>query len=210
VSDANLAPIVLGCSWPIRREILAEHSWKFSVLESDFNFEGVIGSSTDSPLHVAKATAHALSSHFDECAPPVVLLTVAQVFVVDGAVRHPAQTENDAIALLRAVSNKVITLRTAVVATQCPHGRQAEEIDECTVEFGPISDDLATRVAKRTFSKPCSGIPLRDPEIKLRCKLLSGSEEAALGMPIEAARRVVGAAVAPCGASEYSHKPFSR
>lgn len=210
--DANfrVLPIVLGCSWPVRREILAENSWKFSVLESSFNFEGVIGSSTDSPVHVAKTTAHALASHFDACTSPVILLTVAQVFEIDGVVRHPAQTESEAVDLLKAASNRVVTLRTAVVATECPHGPQAVEVDECSVEFGPISSDLAARVAKRTFSKGPSGLPVRDPEIKLRCRLISGSEDSVLGMPLEAAQRVVRAVIYCGGNSNNNPKTTSR
>jgi predicted house-cleaning NTP pyrophosphatase (Maf/HAM1 superfamily) len=189
--QCNHSQIFLGSSSVSRRKLLEENNWKFTTLESNVDLEAEIGKSTDSPVHVALTMAHAMKPHFEDADESVVLLTVAQVIKCNDSTWHPPQTAAEAEAILLALSEQRVTTVTAVVATICPGEAQVHDVDECVLSFSKLSPELVSRVIKRNFSAHSSGLPLNDPELKLRRSLLSGSLDSALGMPLLTSIRVI-------------------
>lgn len=183
--------VVLGSASTTKRRILEERGWVFTVLESNRDLEQAVGKSTDSALHVAKTIAHALLPHFEDAEKPVILLTVAQVYKVGDLVHHPPSDEAAAIALWQTFSGCTVLFQTAVVATVCPCGNQVFDIDDASVSFQTISKDMATRLAKRNYTENSKNCPIHDVELKLRCRIESGTENSVLGMPVGTCERLL-------------------
>ena len=204
ISGFSRSKIVLGSSSIARKRILESNGWRFSILESNVDMEVEIGKSSDSPLHIALSTAHALLPHFqdNDIDDSSVLITVAQVIECEGRYYHPPQTIEAAEVLLLALSDHRVHTYTAVVATLCPAGFQVHDIDETTISFGKLSDELVKRIVKRSFSIHTNTLPLDDPELRLRCAIESGTRDSAFGMPLCNTLRVIEAVLNDGGLSD--------
>jgi predicted house-cleaning NTP pyrophosphatase (Maf/HAM1 superfamily) len=176
--------VVLGCCSTTKRTILEEHGWNFTVLDSTtIDMEVFVGKSTDSPLHVAKTVAHAMLPHFEDATQPVFLITTAQVLKVGDKVYHPPNDEAAAVELWQSISDQTVHFSTAVVGTLYPSGEQVSEIMDATATFKTISKEMAQRLVTRNYTPTTKNLPIRDVELKLRCCIDSGTEDAVLGMP---------------------------
>lgn len=189
-ADTN---VVLGSASITKRHVLEQRGWVFTVLEYNCDLEVAVGKSTDSPLHVAKTIAHALLPHFEDAEKPVILLTAAQVYKIGDSesVRHPPADEAEAVGLLQDLSDQTVHFQTAVVATICPGGHQVNEISDAIVSFKTISKDMATRLVKRNYTVNSKNCPIQDVELKLRCRIESGTEDSVLGIPVDACENVL-------------------
>ena len=187
----GVSNIVLGCGSITKRELMEKMGWRFTVLESNIDFEVSVGKSTNSPLHVAKTIAHALLDHFEDATKPSILITTAQVLKVGEVVYHPPATEADAIDQLVAISNQTVHFTTAVVVTICPSGEQVNEIDESVTTFQTITPEMAERLVKRNYTDKSKNLPMKDVELKLRCSIESGTEESLLGLPVAACQNAL-------------------
>ena len=86
---------------------------------------------------------------------------------------------------------------TAVVATHLPSGRQASQVDICTVHWSGIPSEqqdaaaLAVLVAKEDVMHSCGGFLIEDEDFLRHVERIEGDLDSIRGLPVKATKKAI-------------------
>ncbi len=174
--------IILGSQSKGRKEVMERMGIACSLMSADIDEKAV---RRDDVQELTKAIAHAKADVLvDRITYPAILITADTVVVCNGKIREKAETREEAADFLREYSLHPLQTVTAVVITNTATHEQKEGVDEATVWFRPIPEDVIIQMASRPDIFDFAGaFAFQD---SLQAKYIDhfeGEEESILGLP---------------------------
>ena len=111
------------------------------------------------------------------------VLAMGQACMIDGVLRGNPSSCEEAAAMLRAASGRVVTVVTAVVVKK-ENGTLAEATTSASLYFSEISEDVVKAcAAKRTALEAVGGLAVQEPTLRRLVTRLDGHIDCVLGCP---------------------------
>ena len=146
-SPLERVPLVLASASPRRRDLLRDMGLSFTVHAADVDEKtGLPADPAEHARQVAERKAHALSERFREA----VLLAADTIVVIDDRILGKPADDDEAVAMLRALSGRAHVVMTGVCVAHPARDRFYSRVVATTVHFREIGDEEIRRyVASR-------------------------------------------------------------
>ena len=128
--------LILASGSPRRRELMALITPDYRVVTSDVDESEIMA---DTPAHLAQALACAKARAVAQNCPGDTVIGCDTVVDCDGMVFGKPRNEEDAVAMLRALSGRSHKVHTGVCV--CQDERAAATVETTTVHFSPIPEE---------------------------------------------------------------------
>ena len=192
--------IILGSSSASRGQILVDLGWNFHVVSPNLNEEKYLSTyshEAEDPLKIpvllAKEKCQAILKKMTDIVEPTVILTCDQIVLYRNTIRNKPKSRQEAKEFLMSYQqNEIIQTVSAVVATHVPSGKQATDIDICTIYWNGIPEDVIENklLDKEEIYSSCGGFLIEDPDFLACIGRIDGDLDSIRGMPIKTTKRV--------------------
>jgi septum formation protein len=203
VVTPNIPEENYSCEDPLMLPILLAKEKAKAILKKLFDYD-----ETDASAATASSSSlsSSLSSSYTNTSPytslpytsssasSTVILTCDQIVLYHGhEIRNKPRNRQEAKEfLLSYQKNEIIQTVSAVVATHFPSGKQAVEIDLCTIHWKGIPEDVIENklLDKEEIYSSCGAILIEDPDFLAYVDHIDGDLDSIRGMPIKATKKV--------------------
>lgn len=192
--------IILGSSSASRGQILVDLGWNFNVVSPNLNEEKYLSTyshEAEDPLKIpvllAREKCQAILKNMTDIVEPTVILTCDQIVLYRNTIRNKPKSREEAKEFLMSYQhNEIIQTISAVVATHVPSGKQATDIDICTIYWNGIPEDVIENklLDKEDIYSSCGGFLIEDPDFLAYIDRIDGDLDSIRGMPIKTTKRV--------------------
>ena len=175
-------PLVLGSSSPYRKMLLKRLGLPFKTDEPAINETPANGELPDQLVRrLAIAKARAVSIRH----PDSLIIGCDQVGIVDGQIIGKPGTHDAAVAQLRDVSGKTISLLTGLCLLNSHNGNFQDVIVPFMVKFKRLSEEVIERYLVREKPYDCTGsVRVEGLGIALLESLKGDDPNALIGLPL--------------------------
>jgi septum formation protein len=182
--------IILGSASTSRQEIFRAMGFDFEVLTANINEKAIrLPDPRELVLAIATAKADALLKRVDD---NTILVTCDQVVAVGSEIHEKPSDLAEAERFIR--SNLITPPRTvsAVVVSNTKNKKQISGVDEVTIRFHQIPDDvIASYLATGDALKRAGGFAIEHPIIAPYVESISGELESVRGLPVALTKRLL-------------------
>eukprot|EP00603_Paraphysomonas_imperforata_P005244 CAMPEP_0114431718 /NCGR_PEP_ID=MMETSP0103-20121206/10759_1 /TAXON_ID=37642 ORGANISM="Paraphysomonas imperforata, Strain PA2" /NCGR_SAMPLE_ID=MMETSP0103 /ASSEMBLY_ACC=CAM_ASM_000201 /LENGTH=212 /DNA_ID=CAMNT_0001601321 /DNA_START=20 /DNA_END=658 /DNA_ORIENTATION=- len=191
--------VILGTSSFIRKKILTEMGFKFTVMTADLDEKsfGTRSSAADATALVAllaRAKADAITQKIQSLCRndvegraqlPSLLLTADSVATFEGEIlEKPVSLEQAAGFLRRYGCGNPVSIVSGICVTNLLTGAQHQLVDTSSAIFTPFSQEaIDSLLSEGTVLKCAGGIIIEHPLVRPFIREIQGSEDGIQGLP---------------------------
>lgn len=184
------ANLVLGSSSPRRRRLLAEAGYVFDVLSPDADEIA----DADDPAGSVLANALAKNEACRRLRPDAVVLSADTLVWMAGRIFGKPATREEAAEFLRVLSGRNHTVFTAVAVSAPSLGRPLARIEASVVRFRTLDDAAIAAYIDKVKPFDRAGAYDISDYGDIVVERIHGSYTCVVGLPMDAARDLLGAA----------------
>lgn len=183
VSNRTTFPLILGSASAGRREVLAQAGYAFDVVTADID-EKAIRHPDPSELTVRIATAKA-DALLPRIAKPSLLITADQVVTWGDEIREKPVDEVQARYFLETVSERPLTMFSAVVVTDTASRRRASGVDRARVMMEALPPAVINDIIADTSAyRHAASFPIQDKRLQPFVHRVEGTMDSVIGLPL--------------------------
>lgn len=176
-------PLILGSASEGRRAVLAKAGYSFDVMRADID-EKAIRHPDPSVLTVRIATAKA-DALLLRVRKPSLLITADQVVTWGDEIREKPVDETQAWYFLETVSERALTMFSAVVVTDTASRRRVSGVDRARVMMRALPQVLINDIiADHSTYRHAAGFPIQDGRLQPFVRHVEGTMDSVIGLPL--------------------------
>lgn len=176
--------IIIGSKSIYRQKILRDAGYTFEIMPANIDEKAIRSKDyTLLPLLIARAKAEALIPKIHE---PAFLITSDLVVICNGELREKPESIEHAYRYLKSYAQYPAQTYNAVVVTNTQTQVKAEGVDEATVFFKDIPNDVIHELIKKEIiMNAAGGFTIEDPLLSPYVDRVEGAEDSVLGLPMK-------------------------
>lgn len=183
--------IILGSSSAIRKQILAEMGYDFTIMTADID-EKMIRKEKPEELVMALAQAKAdaiigrlqIGDYKEECAEPTLLITADQVVVHGGIMREKPSSAQEAREFIKGYSAGHASTVGSVLVTNLKTGARKSGFDTAEIYFHKIPDEVIENlISEGDVLYVAGGLMVEHPLTSPFVDQVVGTIDSVMGLP---------------------------
>ena len=198
MSKSNEKPfLILGSGSLTRKSILTDAGYKYEIIKADID-ERVIGdrsigeNAKQLVLLLANKKADTILTMIPDHLVGSILLTADQVVVCDNLILEKPIDDNETRQFLQKYGNHPCTTVGSIVLTDTITKERVEIVDQATVYFHPISDDIIEQLINEGDTKHCAGgLMIEHPLIQSSIIKIEGTIDSVMGLSISCLEKLL-------------------
>jgi len=176
--------LILGSASPWRKTILAQAGYEFITMAANIDEQAIRDPNPQQlAAKLAQAKAQALLPQITEAA---ILITCDQLVLCNHEIREKPQNIEQAQYYLESYQHYPATTITAVTITNNQTHQQISDLDEATITFHPIPQDVIKALIEKGDIFACAGGFQIEGDAKLSpyVKHITGDIDSVKGLPM--------------------------
>lgn len=176
--------LILGSQSIYRQKRLLEAGYGFVTMSADIDEKSIRSANyKELPLLIARAKTEALLPKIKEDS---ILITSDIIVVCNGEIREKPDSIEQAYRFLKSYSLYPAQTYDAIVVVNAKTHKRAEGVDEATVYFKKIPDEVIhTLIEKEMTMRVAGGFTIDDPLLRQYVEHIEGAEDSVLGLPLK-------------------------
>jgi len=174
--------IILGSQSAGRKRVLEQMGYDFEIVPADIDEKAIrFSDPRELTLALARAKAQALLKKLTE---PALLITSDLVVQWSDRILEKPAGPDQAREFLRGYATAPAKIVASVVITDISSGKHLEGVEEATVHFRPIPENVVETIVsdERTYTQG-GGLSVEDERLKPYIERIDGEIEAIIGLP---------------------------